>query len=555
VASLLGAVLVVLAAGAAVSTAFALEAGRKAARAEEALAAQTQARRQTRAALDEMSSQVIEDWLSRQAQLEPAQRAFLEKALGYYEAFAAESGNTEEARRGVADAYHRVGKIRRKLGQHPEAEAAFRRALELYAGLAADFPDQPRHRQELALASLDLGNLFSDMGRPREREAAYREALALQEKLAADFPDAAPYRRDLAQTHNNLGNLLKETGRPREAGAAYADARALQRRLAADFPGVPLYRQDLARCSNNLGALLRDTGRPREAEAAFRDAVALQKPLAADFPDVPAYRVELARSHHNLGVVLSVTGRPREAEAAFREARSVQQALAADFPTVPQYRQDLAQTHVNLGVLQKDAGRPREAETSYREALDIQRRLAGDFPAVPHRAELGNTLDRLAELARGRKDHAAACRLLDEARPHLQAALDANPRHPYYRVAFCQNRHLLAATLVDLGEHGRAAEAAADLARVAFYPVEDSYNAACFLSGCIPLAEHDALLPESRRKELAKDYGDRAVEALRQAIANGFKDAANMQKDTDLDPLRGRPDFRKLLDGLKPAGR
>jgi serine/threonine-protein kinase len=68
-----------------------------------------QARQRTRAALDEMSSQVIEDWLAQKKELEPAQRAFLEKALAYYEEFAHESGHSQEVRKGVSSAHLRVG--------------------------------------------------------------------------------------------------------------------------------------------------------------------------------------------------------------------------------------------------------------------------------------------------------------------------------------------------------------------------------------------------------------------------------------------------------------
>jgi serine/threonine protein kinase len=54
-------------------------------RAERALAAEAQAKQRTRQALDEMSSQVIANWLARQpGKLEPAQVEFLQKALTYY---------------------------------------------------------------------------------------------------------------------------------------------------------------------------------------------------------------------------------------------------------------------------------------------------------------------------------------------------------------------------------------------------------------------------------------------------------------------------------------
>jgi serine/threonine-protein kinase len=574
-------------------------------RTQQALARESQARRRTRAALDEMSSQVIDDWLSRQPQPDPAQRAFLEKALGYYEEFAAESGQTEEVRQSVAGAHIRVGNIRRQLGRHGEAEAAYRRALDLYAGLAADFPAVPLYRLNLATSHNCLGAVLADTGRAQEAEAAYRAAVALYQPLAAGFPDVPQHRKELANTHNNLGLLLVNTGRPQEAEAAFRHALDISKRLADEFPAVPLYRQELASNHNNLGGVLAETGRPKEAEAAYRAAQAVRKKLAdefpavplyrqelasshiglgnllrstgrlqdaeasyraalglyqqlaAEFPSVPNYRQELAWTHSNLGTVLSRTGRPQQAEASYRAALDIQKALAGNFPAMPSYSNALATTHLNLGILLRDTAQPQEAEAAYRDALDVYKRLATDFHAVPeYQNDVGNTLDELAELARRRKDYPAARRLLEEAEPYLKKALDTNPHHPFYREVYSDTRRVLAATLLELGEHAAAAEAAAELARVAYDPAHDAYKAACFFARCIPLAEKDAKLPEARRKELAQSYGDRAVQALRQALAKGYKDAAHIQKDTDLDSLRGRDDFRKLLAELeKGAGK
>ena len=47
-----------------------------------------------------------------------------------------------------------------------------------------------------------------------------------------------------------------------------------------------------------------------------------------------------------------------------------------------------------------------------------------------------------------------------------------------------------------------------------------------------------------------QQYADRAMELLRKAVKAGYKDAAHMKKDTDLDALRGREDFKKLLAEL-----
>jgi hypothetical protein len=50
---------------------------------------------------------------------------------------------------------------------------------------------------------------------------------------------------------------------------------------------------------------------------------------------------------------------------------------------------------------------------------------------------------------------------------------------------------------------------------------------------------------------LAPEEAARAVALLRQAVAGGYKDAARLKKDRDLDALRGRDDFRLLLAELE----
>ena len=48
-----------------------------------------------------------------------------------------------------------------------------------------------------------------------------------------------------------------------------------------------------------------------------------------------------------------------------------------------------------------------------------------------------------------------------------------------------------------------------------------------------------------------EEYAKRAVELLQQAVKAGYKNAAHVTKDTDLDPLRGREDFKKLMAEMK----
>src|SRR5262249_21782053 len=70
------------------------------------------------------------------------------------------------------------------------------------------------------------------------------------------------------------------------------------------------------------------------------------------------------------------------------------------------------------------------------------------------------------------------------------------------------------------------------------------YDAACGYALCVALADN----PEVKKK-----FADRAVELLRRAIAKGYTNVANMRKDTDLDALRGRDDFKQLVANLGAA--
>jgi serine/threonine-protein kinase len=573
-------------------------------RTEQALASVSQARERTRQALDEMSTQVIEDWLAQRKELEPAQRAFLERALALYEEFAQESGNAEEVRKGVAGAHMRVGKIRVTLGQHEGAEAAYRRAQDLYGSLVADFPRAPEYRSQLAKCHSNLGTLLSnirpeeagvafgealavqkqlvaefpgtpeyrislaatyndlglllrDIRGPKEAKAAYDDALALLKQLADEFPTVTQYRRRLAASQDNRATLLNDMGRPEEAEAAYRDALAIRRGLVADSPPVPQQRLELARTLRHLGIVLfRSLRRPKEAEAAYREALALEKPLAAEYPTVPEYRVGLAQSLNNLGNLLMDTGRPGEAEGVFRDALALKKQLADDYPTVSQYRQDLGRSYCNLGILLKTTGRPKEAEAAFGDAIAVQKQLVAEFATVAdYQGQLANTMTGLAELARDGKEFLQARQLLEQARLYNQAALKAYPNSPYHRAVRRETRQLLAATLLDLGEHAAAAEAALDLARGAIDAANDTYGAACLLSRCASLAEKDTQLPEVRRKELARSYSDQAVDLLRQAVGKGYRDAAHLKTDSDLDVLRSREDFQELLATAAPPSK
>jgi hypothetical protein len=53
--------------------------------------------------------------------------------------------------------------------------------------------------------------------------------------------------------------------------------------------------------------------------------------------------------------------------------------------------------------------------------------------------------------------------------------------------------------------------------------------------------------------EVAKRSAEEAIALLKQAVAKGYKNAAKMKEEKDLDALRDREDFRRLVADLEAA--
>jgi hypothetical protein len=81
-------------------------------------------------------------------------------------------------------------------------------------------------------------------------------------------------------------------------------------------------------------------------------------------------------------------------------------------------------------------------------------------------------------------------------------------------------------------------------------PPGDAYDAACALSLCVPIAREEQQFDAAKREAAEQFYGDKAMKMLHAAVTKGFKNVAHMMKDTDLDPLRGREEFQKLIEDL-----
>jgi hypothetical protein len=96
-----------------------------------------------------------------------------------------------------------------------------------------------------------------------------------------------------------------------------------------------------------------------------------------------------------------------------------------------------------------------------------------------------------------------------------------------------------ASSQVKAGQVAQAVAEAAELTKSSNWPASQWYDFACIYA-----------IASGKSAAKKSEYADRAMELLRRAVKAGYKDAAQVAKDRDLDPVRARDDFKKLLAEL-----
>jgi tetratricopeptide (TPR) repeat protein len=441
---------------------------------------------------------------------------------------AEEFPNVPEYRRGMAGTHQNLGLALQQLRRPNEAEDAFNAATAVFERLAKDYPGIPDNRIGLAGSLNNLWHLVKDTSRRADAETAMRKSLAVQESLVKDFPGLTEQRHALAAGYRDLGVGLMEWGRPADAEQLVDKALHVEKQLADEFPHTPEHRWLLGNCYLIRGFLLQGKHQAADAEDAFRSGLDILEKLCAEFPADARYRAELAGGYNRLGLFLRGLERRDKAEKAYRQAWEVYAKLTRDFPKVPDYTVQLGGICCHLGREIRDEGRPEDALVWFNRGIEaLEPLLRAEPPSATARLFLRNThWNRAKALVLLKRDAAA---LQDWERARALVEKDLPFEIPLGR----------ALALARLGKHEAATAAADELARVPGIT-------ALLL---VEVARVYALSAAAAGKDggLRDRYGSRAVTLLRQAAQKGYRDERYLKEDSDLESLRGRPDFQKLL--------
>ncbi len=387
--------------------------------------------------LDDIYLQIAEDRVPRDARQERRGHELLNRALAFYQEFAARNSADPVVALEVARARRRVGDILRLMGKHAEARGSYLAAIEQAGQTAGHAPGEPEFARELAACRNALGELDLESGDLASATDQFGRAAAAVTGLGRDSAAAPGDRAELARSGYGLGQVLRQRGDRFGAEAQFRVAIDLQTRLAEECHKVARYRADLARM--HRGAAGWDRAGPGDEQAAaahLRTAVRLTEALVNDFPTEPLYRQELGIALEELATYVG------PAVENFQRAIDVQSRLVAEFPTVPAYRRDLAGSYINLGDHHFFCRREHLAAEPWRLALELTRKLAEEYPDVAkHQSNFAVSLWNSAQLALVReRDLGRANKLLEQAVTVYRSLLTAYPenqRYVYLRTANC----------------------------------------------------------------------------------------------------------------------
>jgi tetratricopeptide (TPR) repeat protein len=387
-----------------------------------------------------------------------------------------------------------------------EAITEFENARKIAQQVLADNPrEKDKSNGNLAAALVNLGDAYLLQRNTTLARAHFEKALGIWRDVVNNPQTGelkpALSRVNLAGTLERLSDALINAGLAAEAIARSEEALA----VFAEVPKAdlrPIARQSQAATRRTLGRAKLLSGDRPGGRAEFAKAIAELRQLVEDEPLNLGFQRYLAFVLDGAGEYeLVQAGDLTQAREHYGEEVCIREALIAQ-PEIVRGQRELSQAYYVLATADLRAGDGPAADKHYHDCLKIREELL---------------------------------------------AADVNDPGLKYETMLARARcgHVAEAETLASGFETEAREKLADRSLM--------YKRAAFgfaLCGFGVAAAHPGTLPpELQKKQQA--YFDRAIAALEQAVAAGYRNVGQLEADPDFDPLRGNERFRKLIEQLK----
>ena len=396
---------------------------------------------------------------------------------------------------------------------------------------------------------------------------------------------------------SGLGDIYHQLGQFEKASRQYLKALDIAKDRVTLKKGSDGSRLNLALAYEKLGVVAQESNRDLPASRDFFEkAVALfedidQHPMVADQPiSKSTVRADLADAYKLLGTYYFRVGQHAQALSYYEKSYAVLQALAAAQSPDLSTQFSLTKAALAIGASAFHTGDRARGATFFAEARQrAESILAGHSTNMPAKQNFADTISMIGEtnaftgdLREGRANMLAAL-------THWEDVVRADPRN-------ANSQRAMASVLYSLGQYDlleakpddararftqvirirselaaiskendrfqlQLAEAQAQVGQVdAAVAVADHYAAGSAidpelqldLARCYAIASRTVPAADAAR---AQALQAKAMDAIRSALKNGYRDRFYLEGEPDFGPLRERDDFRALLVSLPASSR
>jgi tetratricopeptide (TPR) repeat protein len=396
-----------------------------------------------------------------------------------------------------------------------------------------------------------IGDVYYQLGQTEKTTQLYNRSAEIFEKLAKAEPENDWIPWNLGVTYDKMASMVGELAGDSEASLRFFRRSLELRQGLVKTVHTPEIKPALRRVGvvvsfDKLASLAMDMGEPIRAREFARDALAEAKVALQIDPKIKLAKTLLADSNYLLGKANSHLGDIAGARQSYSDCLKLREQMVADEPLNDSAKRGLGGIHDLMGDLELQQGNAAGALADYGKSYEIYLKLhQKDVKDAEYQWYLAHSHYRLgtADVALGHRDqadrHFTACLQLREA---LEKA---DPKN------FQRQTELMLAR-ARCGQYAKAREAAQDLQKRAPRNPAILYTVACAYALCIPSTSnsHYQGTTTSPPETAQNDCAEKAIDALRQAIARGYQDARSLETSPDLAPLRNADPFRQLVAQL-----
>ena len=402
------------------------------------------------------------------------------------------------ATRTLAGINQRAGLIAMEYGKYDETARYYRRMEELAEQLRAADPEGLEPLKVMASVKATLGDF--QMDRIGDAEAALKlfdQALSLRRQWMARAPSDDQAKRGVSNMLGAIAHTRLRLGDPAKARDNYREEIALRDQFSPALAQQVEVRRERAGLLDKLGDLSVSLGDAKAAREYFKQALELREEIAAQNPDESPARRDVLLSLEKLGAHELIHSHDPIAAREYygRALDGFLKRYEADQSSMLA-KVDLSLAHYYVATADLRAGDRNASMTHYRACRDIREELAKD-----PKTKL-STLDLMVAVAR-------------------------------------------------TGDHKRASEFAEGMIKEPPLDARIYFHSACGFA--LSAGAAASLPPTAESTRLVAHYSKRAVDALRLALKRGWKSAAEVATDPDLDPIRADPAFAAVLEEFRKA--